>query len=180
MLKLRNSKFTFDVLLPQAIWLQLDYTGCLITADVVTVLTAAAAGYPVDPVLYLLFVIGAIYTYKMVLFLLIRPLFVWFWYSKLLPSKILIDRHTQGIQVLSNTSIVIVIGKLSSAWTVPGCQGPGLSRRRWLIAVTFSGLFIKTRRRSWMISETSIQFHFAFIRKMRMINGISYLIWGSL
>ena len=73
MLKLRNSKFTFDVLLPQAIWLQLDYTGCLITADVVTVLTAAA-GYPVDPVLYLLFVIGAIYTYKMLLLLLIAAL----------------------------------------------------------------------------------------------------------
>ena len=80
----------------------------------VTVLTAAA-GYPQDPVLYLLFVIGAIYTYKMVLLLLIRPLLVWFWYSKLLPSKILIERHTQGIQVVSNTSIVIVIGKLSSA-----------------------------------------------------------------
>ena len=82
----------------------------------VTVLTAAAAGYPVDPVLYLLFVIGAIYTYNMLLLLVlirIGPLFVW--YSKLLPSKILIERHTQGIQVVSNTSIVIVIGKLSSA-----------------------------------------------------------------
>ena len=81
----------------------------------VTVLTAAAAaGYPVDPVLYLLFVIGAIHTYKILLLLLITPL-LWFWYSKLLPSKILIERHTQAIQVVSNTPIVIVIGKLSSA-----------------------------------------------------------------
>ena len=78
----------------------------------VTVLPAAAAGYPVDPVLYLLF--GAVYTYNMLLLLLITPL-LWFWSSKLLPSNILIERHTQGIQVVSNTSIVIVIGKLSSA-----------------------------------------------------------------